>query len=460
METKIMLNKSDLVEDQQNAIDYMYEHDRILLIAPTGGGKTVCSMTAARELLDDGVIKRVLIVSTKKVANNVWRDEYKKWSHLQHSRVDVATGNDDQRTRCLHNDSEFVITTFGLLPWFFDVDWRWHKFDALIIDEVKKCADTSTEAFKALRYKIKNFKWYLGMTADIVPEDYTSLYGACLLIDGGATFGTNKDKFLWKYFFPADRNMHRWNLIPGSAEKIAAKLARLTYVMPDYKHTLPPIHYHDVWCDMNEHTINLYKTMARKMFVDTPEGRVLAKNAAVKSMKLEQLTQGFLYQGENNDTRVSVHETKLEALKNMITPEMGNIVIVYWFTEELDILLKAFPQGKALGGSQTEREADQIIKDWNMGKLPMLFLQPQGSGHGLNIAQGGYTMIFYCLPWSNDLFKQTRDRLWRRGQAHEVQIYRILMRMSIDDLKTERLEEKGEHNPRLINHLNDVINNM
>ena len=46
---------------QQRAIDFIYNQDASILVAPTGAGKTVICLTAINELIKAGVIKRVIV---------------------------------------------------------------------------------------------------------------------------------------------------------------------------------------------------------------------------------------------------------------------------------------------------------------------------------------------------------------------------------------------------------------
>ena len=39
------------------------------------------------------------------------------------------------------------------------------------------------------------------------------------------------------------------------------------------------------------------------------------------------------------------------------------------------------------------------------------------AGHGLNLQDGGNTLVWFGLTWSLELYQQTVARLWRQGQA-------------------------------------------
>ena len=51
-------------------------------------------------------------------------------------------------------------------------------------------------------------------------------------------------------------------------------------------------------------------------------------------------------------------------------------------------------------------------------------------------------MIFLSLPWSLELYEQTVGRLHRSGQAHDVWVYILLTRSTIDERIWAALHEK------------------
>ena len=107
-----MLNLKNLTDDQRDAVDRIYENDNTLLVADMGAGKTVVSLTAVSELLRDNEIKRVLVISTIKIATNVWKTETKKWDHLKHLDIALAIGDADARSAAIESDNNIVCINF------------------------------------------------------------------------------------------------------------------------------------------------------------------------------------------------------------------------------------------------------------------------------------------------------------------------------------------------------------
>lgn len=89
-----------LTPEQQDAVTALYESNR-LLVALMGQGKTVIGATVIAELLADKQVSRVLIITTPKIANTVWAQEFAKWPQTRHVPVAVATGTPDERMAAL-----------------------------------------------------------------------------------------------------------------------------------------------------------------------------------------------------------------------------------------------------------------------------------------------------------------------------------------------------------------------
>lgn len=442
-----MLNKSNLTADQNAGIDYIYSNDSTLLVADMGAGKTVCALTAASELLNDGHLNRILVVSTIKVAKNVWKTEPSKWEHLKHLNVDLALGDERDRRLALGGNCEIVCINFENLVWlskFMGCDLT-GMYDGIIIDEVSKLKSNSGSNFKALRKHIAKFKWRLTMTGTPVSEDWTGLFGEMFMSDGGVALGKNKQKYLDRHFYPTDYERRNWKLIPGQDEIILDKIKNNLYHLPDYRHELPDLIEHEILVDMDSHTSIMYNRFKHDCIMQIGEGEIIAPNAAALTGKLQQICQGFMYGcdgGVNN-----MKPAKLDALKKL--PSIVNkepTIIVYWFKQDLVNLTKAFPNGVLLDGADS-------ISAWNAGNIDVLFLQPRSAGHGLNLASGGCHMIFYSMTWSNDLVKQTIARLWRRGQLHPVHITYLMVKDTLDELIHARINTKTAYHKLLIKHL-------
>ena len=137
-----------------------------------------------------------------------------------------------------------------------------------------------------------------------------------------------------------------------------------------------------------------------------------------------------------------VHSAKLEALDSVIEEAAGMPVLVaYNFRSDLARLKARYPRGRHL-------DADpKTIKDWNAGKIDVMFIHPKSAGHGLDLQYGGNILAFFSLTWNLEEYMQVIERIGpqRQKQAgfdRPVFVHQIMARNTVDDLLLERLTSK------------------
>jgi len=153
---------------------------------------------------------------------------------------------------------------------------------------------------------------------------------------------------------------------------------------------------------------------------------------------------GAAYVGEGNTEWQEIHDEKLQALDSILEEAAGMPVLVaYQFKSDLARLQRAFPKGKTLD------QNPQTLKDWNAGKIPVMFAHPASAGHGLNLQDGGNILVFFSVDWNLENHMQIIERIgptrqMQAGHDRNVFIYRILARDTVDEMVLERLTTKRE----------------
>jgi len=462
-----MLNEDDLSEDQQAAVDRLFNFDQTYLIAPTGAGKTIVLLTAIAELIHSGDLSRVLVIAPLKVVETAWMNEAKKWEHLQGLRIGFAIGAPEERREVLRGFDKIVVINEENAAWLFKEKGfpENFNFNGIAIDEIGKWSDTGGERFKALRYKMKLFQWRVGMTAQPVGEGLIMLFGQVLLLDLGERYGRSRDRFKRKYFYPLDWDQHDWEILPGKENKLIGRLRSLTHVMPDYKHELPPKTVHIRTIEIGGEAARTYNRM-RIDSVLTLTGPahppIKAKNRGVLSGKLEQIANGFLYytpQPKTGEKKAAprqtfkIHTTKAtwlsQRILEIVEKRGESVVIVYWFEADAIWLRKMYPEALELG-----RNTAAVMKKWRSTRGQIMLLHPASAGHGVDGLQDTCSHELWIAPtWSRDKKEQTEDRIWRRGQTEPVTIEVCVARGTIDEVKLAAVEEKGEYDKLLHEHL-------
>lgn len=448
---------TDLAPFQLTAVSRLIEKSATLLIGKMGAGKTVTCLTAISALLDERKINRVLVLTTKKIALTVWKQEAASWKHLAHLNVSIAAGLDSstlRRLQLIAPSAEIAVINYELVGWMCDeFDKTPLPFDAIVFDEITKVSPGS-KVFKRLRRRMKNFCWRVGMTASPVSENYLKLFSIMHMLDDGQTFGSNFGNYKERYFYPLDYERHQWQLRETSAPQIAQQIKPFTHLMEDYRYKLPEISIISYPIHWGPFTKMQYRNLAKNFLLESDLSCVEAANAAVLQGKLHQFTQGFLY--DDDETVLDYHASKLQALQAVCQSlkSQSQIIIVYWFREDLTIIEEALGRDNVviLGPKNT----GQVVQDWNAGKVPYLAVHPRSAGHGLNLAAGGHVMVFYTLFWSKELDEQIIGRIWRTGQTHRVKVIRLVCEDGLDPIILKALDEKATFDQALCQHLDSL----
>ena len=163
-----MLNYSNFTTEQQDTITRLVEFDETILVASKGYGKAAIAQTAAQELIDEGVLTRVLVIAPPKVCALTWAKEHEKWEQLW--EVGVADGIPATRRDVIASGARIVVLSSELVAWFFQEYGSGHGFDGIIFDELTRWKSVGGKAVRAIRSHIPGFKWRVGLSATPVAE--------------------------------------------------------------------------------------------------------------------------------------------------------------------------------------------------------------------------------------------------------------------------------------------------
>lgn len=410
-----------LTPNQLTAIERLYVYDHTILVAGTGVGKTVIALTAIRDLIDEGILHKVIVACPAKVLeNNVWENEARAWDDLELNGFDVDVvslrGSIEERKRLMRVCNPHVwVVSLDNLAWLLEQD---HGADGIVIDELSKAAGKQTAGLKSKK-KAGMLIWRVGMTATPVSQDFQKLYGMCRIIDEGRALGTNKNAFLMAHFYP-DYMGYNWTLKDNAEGQILGKVSSLVHLMNDNKiKELPTLTEEIIEFDMPADTRAVYNMMKKEMVV---EGREAA-NQAVKSGCLRQLASGFIYNDHSGDVlfRTTYDTARLDtAIKWMDALKGKPGLIFYEFVYQGLQLLELMP-----------------------GNIQIA--QIQSMSHGIDGLQHEFAdVLFYQPVWSRDLAEQAIGRVWRQGQTQSVRMTTLSCRNTLDQLVLARVEDRGK----------------
>lgn len=446
-----MLFREDMHDYQDRAVDFILERQRVMLFLEMGLGKTVSTLTAISDLLDQFAVHKVLVIAPLRVANSVWKQEATKWSHLKHLEIAVCAGTARQRLSALQVDADVYVINRENVVWLQEHFKKKWPFDCVIIDESSSFKSPSSQRFKALKKVIPDTEYMVLLTGTPSPNGLLDLWSQVYLADFGMSLGRTMTAYKSR-FFESDYMGYKFNPRAGSADKIHELIRPFTLSMrsEDYLDLPDRIDLEEL-IDLPAKVLREYQDFERDLFIELEEGEEIeAMSAAVLANKLLQYANGALYTDEHQSW-VKIHDAKIDALKELADQNEGeNILVAYNYKSDLERLKKAFPDAVQLG-----KDAD-IIDRWNDGEISMLLAHPQSAGHGLNLQRGGRMAVWFGLNWSLENYQQFNARLHRQGQERPVRIVHLVVNGTIDERVMSVLTDKAATQDSLLNALKPI----
>jgi SNF2 family DNA or RNA helicase len=436
---------------QEQIIDHVLSTPRSAVWAGMGMGKTSSALQALNLLgyIDEG---KTLVIAPLRVARSTWPDEVAKWDDFSGLTVSVISGTPKERKAALKKAADIYTINYENLPWLIEtLDGHW-PFARVIADESTKLKNFRLRqggkraralASVAHRY-VDRFHQLTGTPS---PNGLVDLWGQSWFLDAGERLGRSFKGFADRWFVAeqvgSDAYAVRLRPRDYAREEIEQRMRDICISLDarDWFDMDEPI-INNIYVDLPRKARSYYDDMEKEMFLSIQGNDIEADNAAVRTMKCLQIANGAVY--DEDGRWAEVHDQKLQALESIVDEAAGMPVLVaYHFKADLERLMKTFPQGRVLD------QDPQTIRDWNAGKIPVLFAHPASAGHGLNLQDGGNILAFYGHWWNLEEYQQIIERIGptRQAQAgHDrpVFIHHIIARDTVDELVMARRNSKRQ----------------
>lgn len=428
---------------QRPAMQWLYTKPRCALWMPMGGGKTVTTLTSLENLSVVEDVYPVLVLAPLRVAKTTWPDEIAKWEHLKHLRVSAIVGSAKERQKALDTPADIYTMNYDNLVWLSEATGTNWPFKTVIADEFTRLKSFrlrqgSKRAAALARVAHTKVERFVGLTGTPNPNGLQDLWGQTWFLDGGERLGRTYSAFTDRWFA---KGWDGFSLqpLPNAQQEIENRLRDVCLTVEGLPVDEPVRNF--IRVDLPKKARALYNDMEKHMFADLGEDGIEAANAAARTMKCLQLANGAAYV-DDSGTWEEVHDAKLDALDSVIEEANGAPVLVaYHFKSDLARLQRRYPKGRVLDAKS------DVIRDWNAGRVPLLFAHPASAGHGLNLAEGGNILAFFSLNWNLEEHLQIIERIgpMRQAQAglkRPVFVHYLMARDTVDSMILERLQTK------------------
>ena len=441
-------------EYQDPAIDFICELPRCGLLAPMGGGKTIVTLTALERLDATRPVYPALVLAPLRVANATWPLEVHKWAHTEHLRVTPIAGRRNpevsatakERLKALSTPSDVYTLPYDGLKWLVETMGSGWPFRTVVADELTRLKSFrirqgGANAGALGRVAFGPVERFIGLTGTPASNGVKDMWGPTWFLDKGQRLGRTFSAFEQRWF---EKGWDGFSLQPmAHAQEEIQELIRDIYLTVE---GLPvdDVIENIIEVDLPPKARALYNDMERDAFATIERDGVYgvaksldddvdveAVNGAVKVNKCIQIANGVLFH-ENGWEHV--HNAKIEALESVVTEANGaNLLVSYTLVPVSELVRRHFRQARMLDANpDTQRQ-------WNAGRISLLLAHPASAGHGLNLQDGGNTLVDMGVTWNLEHDQQIIERIGplrqkQAGYDRPVYRHRIVAKDTFEDL--------------------------
>jgi SNF2 family DNA or RNA helicase len=429
------------------------------LFLDTGLGKSAVTLAWLRLLKSLKLHKAALVVAPLRVVYSVWPREIEKWAQFSGLRVVIVHGTATQRLAALATPADIYLVNPEGVPWLRTVmEKRDLPFDTLVIDESSKFKTWGSIRTKALRKLLPRFSRRLILTGTPSANGLQDLFAQVFIADRGASLGTGISKFRNRYFYRGGYSGYKYMPIENADKLIYQKIGDVCLRMSAEEFLdLPELLENDVWVDLPPKAAKQYRQLEKEMFLALEEdaGELTPANAGARYNACRQVCNGGVYDAEDKSIVHQIHGAKIEAVRDLVDELQGKpVLLAFQYRHDLARLREVWPRLPSIDGTTKAQQADQLIQDWNDGKLPLLAVQPQSLSHGVNMQAGpGRDVIWIGLNDNLEIYLQLNARLHRQGVTGQVRIHRVMARGTVDEAVLDRIQRKEAGQTALLDAL-------
>lgn len=445
---------------QKRAVDFIIDTPKCALFLDMGLGKSVITLTAIQQLMEDYLeIRKVLIVAPKSVARNTWPAELRKWDHLKGLRYSLVMGTAAQRKKAIDADADIYIVNRENLTWmvnYCDLELVSWPYNCVVLDESSSFKNPQARRYKSIRRMRWKIYRLIELTGTPSPNGLMDLWSQIELLDAGQRLGRTLTTYRTRYFNPGRHNGHvvyEWRPKVGAREQITEAISDICLSMraEDYLE-MPDLIRAGMDIALTPEEMKGYAEFEKQQLLEIDGEEIEAVTAAALTNKLLQYTGGAVYDSEHDWHEVG--RTKLEVLSELVEAAGEPVLVFYAYQHELARITEELKEYDPV----TFTGEPEILEAWNRGEIRVLVCHPASVAYGLNMQSGGHIIVWYTTTWNLELYQQANARLYRQGQGRPVMLYHLTALGTVDERVMDALSGKTTIQDYLMNRIKELKN--
>ncbi len=448
--------KGDLREYQKNGFQWLQTLEKYnlggILADDMGLGKTIQVIALLQKYNEEteNALPSIVIAPSSLTLN--WKNEVNKFAPTLNTLV--INGNLELRKEKIKNIKKYnlIITSYDLLKRDLELYEKENiVFKYSIADEAQYIKNSNTQNAKAL--KSINSETKFALTGTPIENSLAELWSIFDYIMPEYLFKYKKFKQLYEIPIVKENDVESMKKLKMLIEPFILRRTKKEVLTELPEKTITILN--NEMEDEQQKIYLSYLAKAKQEAMQEIEINGVEKSHIKILALLTRLRQicchpGLFLEDYNQDS--SKLKQCIEIIKDGI--EAGHKILLFsGYTSMFEIiekeLLKEDINYYKLTGKTNVSERVELVEDFNQNENVKVFLiSLKAGGTGLNLT--GADMVIHYDPWWNiSAENQATDRAYRIGQKHNVQVYKLITKNSIE----EKIYELQKKKSKLINNV-------
>lgn len=410
-------------EHQKHMASFHAAYTKCFNFSEAGTGKTSSVLWAADYLMNEGKIKRVLVVCPLSIMRTAWVDE--AFRTVMHRTCAIAYHKEKKkREEVILGPYEFVIINYDGVELVKDAI-KEANFDLIVVDEANAYKNSRTIRWKTLNSLLRPHTWLWMMTGTPAAQSPVDAYGLGKMLCPNRVpqfYGSFRDKVLIKI------SQFKWIPRPNAPEIVHNALKPAIRYTKDECLDLPDMMYTAREVELTPQQNKYYKKLKLELYLSTAGEHISAVNAAAMFNKLLQLSCGAVYSDGGEVISFDV-SNRLKALKEIIEETSHKVIVYAPFRHTIDLIVDYLKGEKitteVVQGGMSPNARTEIFRRFQDTPDPkVIVIQPQAAAHGVTLTRAD-TIVWFGPTTSLDTYIQANARAHRMGQKNKVTVVQI-----------------------------------
>ena len=410
-------------DHQKVTSEFLSTHTRAFCFNEAGTGKTSSVLWASDYLMNEGKIKRVLIICPLSIMTSAWKNDI--YNTCIHRVPGVAHGSADDRRAIISNPQyEFVIINYDGVAIVKD-DIKKAKFDLIVVDEANAYKTVSTARWKTLNSILEPTTKLWMMTGTPASQSPVDAYGLARLV---CPHRVPKFSSAWKDIVMFQVSRFKWMPRPGSQVKVHKTLQPAIRFAKNDCLDLPDVLHQTREIPLTPQAKKYYDQLKKDFLFEASGQEVTSVNAAANMTKLLQISGGAVYTDDKKVIDFDI-SPRLKELIDVVEQTDNKVLVFVPYRHTIDIvynnLLNNNITAEIINGDVSANERTRIIKEFQSADDPrVLVIQPQSASHGVTLTRAD-TVVFWSPVMSVEVYLQCIARIDRVGQKNKMTVVHL-----------------------------------